>query len=155
VAAAVGLEPDRGDLITVQNVSFEQPIIEDLEPLTTFQQVQRYGPQIWDGARMLIIGAIGLLALLLVVKPLMMRVAAIGPARDAQHAAAALAGPGQPLRTVADLEHEIEAQLDASSAPRGDARRLPVLARRVSAMSAKEPENVAKLLRSWINEGER
>jgi flagellar biosynthesis/type III secretory pathway M-ring protein FliF/YscJ len=65
-----------------------------------------------------------------------------------------LAG-GQPVRTVADLEHEIEAQLDASAAQRVDSRRLPVLARRVSAMSAKEPENVAKLLRGWINEGDR
>ena len=69
--------------------------------------------------------------------------------------AMALAGPGQPLRTVADLESEIEAQLDASAQQRADGRRLPVLARKVSSMSAKEPENVAKLLRSWINEGER
>jgi flagellar biosynthesis/type III secretory pathway M-ring protein FliF/YscJ len=59
------------------------------------------------------------------------------------------------VRTVADLENEIEAQLDASAAQKLDSRRLPVLARRASAVTAKEPENVAKLLRSWINEGER
>ena len=39
-----------------------------------------------------------------------------------------------------------EAQLDASNAPKADARRLPVLTRRASQLSAKEPENVAMLL---------
>ena len=48
-----------------------------------------------------------------------------------------------------------EAQLEAGSPQNADARRLPVLARRVSNISAKEPENVAKLLRNWINEGDR
>jgi flagellar biosynthesis/type III secretory pathway M-ring protein FliF/YscJ len=60
-----------------------------------------------------------------------------------------------PLHTVAELEQQIEAQLAASAAQKADSRRLPVLARHVSAMSAKEPENVAKLLRGWIAEGER
>jgi flagellar biosynthesis/type III secretory pathway M-ring protein FliF/YscJ len=68
---------------------------------------------------------------------------------------AALAAAGQPLRTVADLESEIEAQLEANAQQNRDQRRLPVLTRRVSAISSKEPENVAKLLRGWINEGER
>jgi flagellar M-ring protein FliF len=155
VAAAVGLEPDRGDTLTVQHMPFEEPITEAEPTLTTFQRVQRYTPQIWEGARMLIIGVICIVALLFVVRPLVQRVGQLSAARDAQAAAVALAGPGQPLRTVSDLENEIEAQLDASAAQKADGRRLPVLARRVSAISAKEPENVAKLLRSWINEGER
>jgi flagellar M-ring protein FliF len=155
VAAAVGLEPDRGDTITVQNISFEEPVVEEAPPLTTFQQVRRYTPQIWEGARLLVIGVIGLLAVLFFVRPMMQRIGGLGPGRAGQSAAMALAGPGQPVRTVADLENEIEAQLDASAAQKLDSRRLPVLARRASAVTAKEPENVAKLLRSWINEGER
>jgi flagellar M-ring protein FliF len=153
VAAAVGLEPERGDQLTVQNVSFEEPAVEAAAPLTTLQQVTRYSTQIWDGARLLAIVVLGALAMIFFVRPLMRRANAglLGPAGE--HAA--LAGPGQPVRTVADLESEIEAQLDASAQQKLDSRRLPVLARKVSAMSAKEPENVAKLLRSWINEGER
>jgi len=155
VAAAVGLEPDRGDTITVQNISFEEPVVEEPAPLTTFQQVRRFTPQIWEGARLLIVGAIGLLAILFFVRPMMQRLGNVGPTRAGQSSALALAGPGQPVRTVADLESEIEAQLDASAAQKLDSRRLPVLARRASTLTAKEPENVAKLLRSWINEGER
>jgi flagellar M-ring protein FliF len=155
VAAAVGLEPDRGDTLTVQHMPFEEPVTEPEPALTTMQQVQRYSPQIWEGSRMLLIGLVCIVALLFVVRPLVQHVGAISASRVAQASGAAIAGAGQPLRTVADLENEIEAQLDASTSRNADGRRLPVLARRVSTISAKEPENVAKLLRSWINEGER
>lgn len=154
VAAAVGLEPDRGDQVTVQNVSFEEPPVEEDLPMTTLQQVQRYGPHIWEGVRVLVVALIGLLAMLFFVRPLMRQAGALTQARGG-HGGGAVASAGGPVRTVAELESEIEAQLDASATPKVDARRLPVLARRVTAMSAKEPENVAKLLRSWINEGER
>jgi flagellar M-ring protein FliF len=151
VAAAVGLEPERGDQITVQNVSFEEAPIDPPAPMTTLQQVTQYSTEIWEGARLLAVAVIALLAMLFFVRPLMQRFAGGGAGTQAM----ALAAPGQPLRTVADLESEIEAQLDASAQQKLDTRRLPVLARKVSTMSAKEPENVAKLLRSWINEGER
>jgi flagellar biosynthesis/type III secretory pathway M-ring protein FliF/YscJ len=98
-----------------------------------------------------VIALLGLLAMIFFVRPLMQRLTGGG----AGHPAMALAVAGQPVRTVADLESEIEAQLDASAQQSADTRRLPVLTQRVSTMSAKEPENVAKLLRSWINEGER
>ena len=54
------------------------------------------------------------------------------------------------LRTVAELESEIDAQLGAAG---GDARRLPVLTRRVAGLAQKEPATTAKLLRSWMAEG--
>lgn len=152
VAAAVGLEPDRGDQLTVQNVSFEEAPVDEPAPMTTIQQITQYSNEIWEGARIAAVVVLGLMAMLFFVRPLMQRVNAGAAGRQQ---AMALAGPGQPLRTVADLESEIEAQLDASAQQRADGRRLPVLARKVSSMSAKEPENVAKLLRSWINEGER
>jgi flagellar biosynthesis/type III secretory pathway M-ring protein FliF/YscJ len=34
-------------------------------------------------------------------------------------------------------------------------RRLPALTKRVAALTQKEPENVAKLLRGWLSEEER
>ena len=59
-------------------------------------------------------------------------------------------------RTVADLENEIEAQMDAQIAEKAsENRKLPVLTRRVSAITKKEPDQVAKLLRGWIREAER
>ena len=75
----------------------------------------------------------------------------------AAEAAARASMPSLPKpRTVADLENEIEAQLEAEEhAKASENRRLPVLSRRVSSMSMKEPENIAKLLRTWMQEGQR
>jgi flagellar M-ring protein FliF len=154
VAAAVGFEAERGDHLTVQNISFEEPVADAPIPLTTIERVQHYAPQIWEGARLLVAGVLGVIALFFFVRPLMQRIGSAAPGGLATPAARALAG-GEPLRTVSDLEQEIEAQLEASAAQRADSRRLPVLVRRASAIGAKEPENVAKLLSSWISEGER
>ena len=158
MAAAVGLETDRGDQLTVENVSFEEPPVEEPVPPTV---LQKYAPQFWEGSRILMVGVLGFLALILFVKPLMRRAGVPAGAcrgrrwRSRRRRAAAIPVPGQPIRTVADLESEIEAQLDASVAPTAEQRRLPVLTKRVAALSAQEPENVAKLLRHWISEAER
>jgi flagellar M-ring protein FliF len=149
VAAAVGLEMDRGDQITVENVSFEEPFVE--EPVTP-TALEKYAPQLWEGSRILVIGALGLIALLVFVRPLMQR-AGVAAARPAL-AAAVVGGAGQPLRTVAELESEIEQQLDASVAQM-EQRKLPVLTKRVAALSSEQPDHVAKLLRNWMQESER
>lgn len=159
VAASVGLEPDRGDQLTVQNVSFEEPPPDIPEaPKTVIQRVQDYTPQIWEGARMLMVMVVAIIALLFVVRPMLQTTVAVGrtaPAGAGGGAATAALGPGQSLRTVADLENEMEARLDAAAAQGAEGRRLPVLTKRVTAISDSEPENVAKLLRGWIAEGER
>jgi flagellar M-ring protein FliF len=160
VAAAVGLEPDRGDQLTVQNVSFEDAMPEIPEvPRTVIERVQEYTPQIWEGARMIVILIVSLVALLFVVRPVLrsamtggVSVPALGGGGGA---AAAVLPPGQAPRTVADLENEMEARLDAAAAQGAEGRRLPVLTKRVTAISDSEPENVAKLLRGWIAESER
>ena len=54
------------------------------------------------------------------------------------------------------MENEIGAQLDAAAlnvSP--DNLRLPVLTKRITESSQKEPEHVAKVLRSWMNEQAR
>jgi flagellar M-ring protein FliF len=157
VAAAVGLEPDRGDQITVQNISFDEPAMEEGTPPSMLDKI---APKMWEGSRLLGIAALGFVALLVFVRPLMRRagVEVVAP-RDAAAASVAMAAAmpvaGQPLRTVADLESEIEAQLETAAAQRLEGRRLPVLAKKVSNLSQKEPEQVAKLLRTWIQEPER
>jgi flagellar biosynthesis/type III secretory pathway M-ring protein FliF/YscJ len=56
-------------------------------------------------------------------------------------------------RTVEDLEGEIEAQLDAAVAERAaEHRKLPVLAKRLTALTTREPEHAARLIRMWMTE---
>jgi flagellar M-ring protein FliF len=156
VAAAVGLEPDRGDLLTVENVAFDEPVVIEAPPPPF---LERYSPQMWEGARILTVGALGILAFFMFVRPLMRRAGAAIPAVAAIPASAAAAAAAMPSargpRTVAQLESEIDAQLDALTAQYAEERKLPVLTRRVSAVTVSEPESVAKLLRSWIQDPDR
>jgi flagellar M-ring protein FliF len=151
VAAAVGLDLERGDQLTVENVAFDEPPVEEVVPSV----LERYSPQIWEGSRMLIVAVLGLVAFLVLVRPLVAGAGVRSAAVTAAAGAGALPIAGHPPRTVAEIESEIEAQLDAAAAERLESRKLPALTRRVSTISAQNPESVAKLLRSWIAQPER
>jgi flagellar M-ring protein FliF len=143
VAAAVGLDTERGDQLTVENVPFEETPVEIPAPVSTWQ---RYAPQAVEGVRTIVPLALGLLALLFVVRPLMRRAL---PTAIVSAPALTAQGP----RSVADLESDIEAQLDAAIAEKSAERlKLPVLTRRLSALTTSEPEHAARLIRMWIAE---
>jgi flagellar biosynthesis/type III secretory pathway M-ring protein FliF/YscJ len=59
-------------------------------------------------------------------------------------------------RTVQDLEGAIEAELDeAAAAQLGEHAKVPVLTRRLSQMTQKQPEHAAELVRAWLQEDRR
>ncbi|HEX5110998.1 MAG TPA: flagellar basal-body MS-ring/collar protein FliF [Vicinamibacterales bacterium] len=144
VAAAVGLDMERGDQLTVENIAFEEAPVEEIAAPTFIQQ---YAPQALEVGRILGIVAIGLVALLFVIRPTVRSLTTRSPA--AQAATGALPVP----RTVEDLEAEIDAQLAGATV--GQSRRMPVLTKRVAALTEREPENAARLLRTWLSESER
>ena len=106
----------------------------------------RYQPQIEESARVVGLLVVVTLAFIFLVKPMMAKVSA----GRVTTAGLAVATSGPRPRTVAELEGEIEAQLDAAET-KGD-RKLPVLTKRVADGAIKEPEHVAKVLRSWMKE---
>jgi flagellar M-ring protein FliF len=166
VASAVGIDSTRGDQLTVENIAFEQPAVEEI-PAPSF--IERYGDGIGSAGRMLTVLAVAGLLIFFVLRPL---IGQIGSAPAAARALPAGSGaavaavplpPGQlpaaaaaPLRTVAEMEGEIEAQLDAAAQQKSlDTLRMPVLARKASAIVKAEPESAARLVRGWLNEEER
>jgi flagellar M-ring protein FliF len=153
VAAAVGLDTERGDQLTVQNISFEEPPIEEEAPEGV---LVRYAPQIQEGSRMLTVVLIALGVFFFVLRPLMRRAGVTRVTVAKPVPAEALAAPAPKLKTVADMESEIEAQLEAvANNKAAENRRLPVLTRRVSQITDKEPANTAKLLRTWMTNEDR
>jgi len=153
VAAAVGLDPARGDQLTVENIAFgDQTLLEEEPVVPTWQELPRqiapYAPQI---VRVVSVLTIALLALLMVLRP-MMRAAFPTPRLQAAGADGVL---GQSPRTVAEMEGAIEAELDASLAPVGESRRLPLLAKRIARRAEEKPEELARLVRTWLAEEER
>jgi flagellar M-ring protein FliF len=150
VAAAVGLDADRGDQLTVENIAFEETPVE---PVVAPGAWQKYGPQVMEAVRVLGIVALGALALFGVIRPIIKGSLAAGAAGTAiaksgpaAMAKAAVSG----ARTVQDIEAEMDAQLAV-----GGPQRMPVLTKRVAALTQREPENAAHLLRTWLAEDER
>jgi flagellar M-ring protein FliF len=153
VAASVGLDTDRGDQLTVENIAFEEAPVEDEAP--TQVKWQQYTAPALEVGRLLGVIALGLLALFGVIRPTLSRAMGTASLPPGAMVRPSIAGAAAvPLRTVEDLEGEIEAELQAA-ANLGTARRLPVLTRRVAAMTQREPENTARLLRTWLAEDER
>jgi flagellar M-ring protein FliF len=147
VASSVGFNSERGDRVTVENIAFDEPMAEEVEAPGV---LVRYQPQIEESARVGGMLLVIVLAFLFVIRPLMKKVSAGVPGTAAM-AVATAGGPAGRPRTVAELEGEIEAQLDAAETKAGD-RKLPVLTKRVAETTMKEPEHVAKVLRSWMKD---
>jgi flagellar M-ring protein FliF len=146
VAAAVGLDTERGDQLTVQTIAFEETPVE---PVIEPGAWQRYGPQVFEALRLVGIVALGAFALFGVIRPMVRSALNAGPQMAATKrlgSVQAVVAGGQP-RTVQDLEAEIDA-----SAPMPDALRVPAMTRRMAALTQKEPENAARLLRTWLTE---
>jgi flagellar M-ring protein FliF len=151
VSAAVGVDEMRGDRVTVQNVSFDEPLPTEPAPSGFLTKYER---PLQEGGRTLVVLVIGVCGLLFLRSMLGHTVAAKpGQAALMRASEPAAIKVGESPRTVAELESEIEAQLDAVMADRVGDRRLPVLTRRVAGIAQKEPESTAKLLRSWMVEG--
>ena len=153
VAAAVGLEPERGDQLTVENIAFgDVPTVEEPPPGPLWVEIPRqvapYAPQL---LRVVSVLVVAVLVILLILRP-MLRAALPAPSLQA---ALAEGGGGSAVRTVAEMEGAIEAELDAALGPLGEGRRLPVLTRRIARRAEETPEEVARLVRTWLSEEER
>ena len=147
VAAAVGLDADRGDQLTVETIAFETPAVEEAPPEAWWR---RFAPMLLDLGRIVAVLLVGLLVVFGVARPAMRRVFPSGDGRTSVESVRQLP------RTIADVEGEIDAEIDAGLEPSpGQMKRLPVLTRRLAKLTQQEPENAARLVRSWLAEEER
>lgn len=172
VAAAVGIDPARGDQIVVRSIPFDQPTTETRAEtwMEKNQALVRAG--IKYGALLLVT----LLVLLFVVRPARRALRAsaaeadsklLGPgtaaASEAGDPAAALL-PGEdavrlgaqlqaPPRTVAELEAEMQAKVtEGLSSPSAESMRASTLRKQLAERAQQNPEAIAMTLRSWLNE---
>jgi flagellar M-ring protein FliF len=151
VSAAVGLDAERGDQLTVENIAFDAPPEEAAPaPVGVGSQVTEIAKQHGPAAlRGLAIVSIALFALFGVLRPLARRATGLSTAP----ALPATTGTAARLPTVQEMEGQIEAELDAMATSAG--RRLPVLTQRVAKLANDEPEQLARIVRGWIAEEPR
>ncbi|MFN8644393.1 MAG: flagellar basal-body MS-ring/collar protein FliF [Candidatus Binatia bacterium] len=162
VATSVGLDTDRGDQLTVENIAFEDTTAAPEEPAGPWwkqmptQMKTTLGVSVSDVMRWALVTFLALVALFAVIRPMVR--GALAPAAPALLPAApgdagvpALAG-GTPagVRTVAELEQDIQA-----AASKREAGRAPALTRSIAAKVDSEPEHVAHVVRAMIAQEER
>jgi flagellar M-ring protein FliF len=151
VAAAVGYDQARGDLLTVENIAFDEHVVEVVEP----GFMERYGTDVKNTGKWIGVFLMCAMVLMFVIRPIVRDTLKSLPAARPTELHAAQGLPGQLPRTIEEVEGEIEAQLDAAVAARVADRKMPVLQRRVLTMAQGEPQNAARLMRSWLSEGGR
>lgn len=149
-AAAVGLQPDRGDVLTVENIGFEVPEAAPEVPEAGL------GGQLLDGARRywptalryVLILAVAFYALFGILRPMAQRATALSVATTT----APVGAPAR-LPTVQEMEGQIDNELGA--ARQGQPQRLPVLSKRVARLADEEPEQLVRIVRGWMSEEQR
>ncbi len=178
VAAAIGLDPDRGDRLTVENVAFDVPPQE--APVVAPDVMSRVGEtagRLWRPVVMpLLVVLVVALAFLTVFRPLvrglLARAAEPSPLAVALGPGVATAGagggssgtsPAPPMSVVgvqmpdgvpsiAELQSQFEAQLDRDLVAQGmtPERRVPILTKKIARRADADPAQVASAMRGWL-----
>jgi len=156
VASAVGLNTQRGDQLTVENIAFASQVNpkEEAEAKRQFwvDLAKQFAPTLfWT--------IVGGLVLFFVVIPMLKRLSeAINKPEplkilsDDLHLTPKVA----PVKTMAELEAEIEAELNQAGANQApEAKRRELMKKRIQDAAQEEPESIAALVRSWILEDGR
>lgn len=149
VASAVGLEPDRGDQLTVENIAFETPHIEEpvvvAPPAPAWQVVLERLQQQW---RVVVPSVLGVLAIV------GLWVGLRGRKRRKLSVSAAAAMNGPRLATVGGAPAPGPSRPDAMDEP-DDLHLPPSPARQLARLAQHEPEQLARIVRGWLAEEER
>jgi len=164
VSAAVGIQPKRGDELTVENMAFATMQVNPKEEADAKKQfwvdlgLKALPYAAW--------GVVGFIVFFMLFLPMLRRMSAAinrpAPMRvaSAEGGEAVMAGAGggparKPVqvKSMNEIEAEIEAELNADaafSAP--EARRRELIKKRLQDSSHEDPETMASLVRSWLLE---
>ena len=180
VAAAIGLDTDRGDRLTVENIAFDVPQEAPVEAPDMMTRVGDIAGRYWRPVVMpLLMVVVVALAFTTVFRPmvrgLLARAAepttlpvALGPglatAGAAPGGAAGAAAAAPPMSVVgvqmpdgvpsiADLQSQFEAQLDRDLVSQGmtPERRIPILTKKIARRADADPAQVATAMRGWLS----
>jgi flagellar M-ring protein FliF len=148
-AAAIGLDTQRGDLLAIQNLSFQEAPLETLTAPTRVDKVRTVVTQ-WSWLlRYLGVGALFAIVYLLILRPIQKQLVTAFrelPGRLAQIPKELGAAGGTGGHATAALEIE-------SPAGGEGARRASALKRQLTEKVKAEPAAASRLVQSWIREG--
>jgi flagellar M-ring protein FliF len=158
IAAAIGFNPDRGDQLTIENISFENET-EFIEKPTF---IEKQGPVIITGLRYLIIPIVFVILYLFFLRPMQKTIFAswapaggVLPARNVPR----LTGGVQTPMTVKQLEAQLNGMgskddfgnlEERELLPLPTPSKMDLIRKRVVEHTQSDPETVARLVRMWL-----
>jgi flagellar M-ring protein FliF len=179
VAAAIGLDTERGDRLTVENIAFDVPQETPVEAPDMMTRVGEIAGRYWRPVAMpLLLVAVVALAFTMVLRPMVrgllaraaepsalpvtlgpgMATAGAGPGGASAAASAAppmsVVGVQMPdgVPSIADLQSQFEAQLDRDLVSQGmtPERRIPILTKKIARRADADPAQIATAMRGWL-----
>src|SRR5437879_6581854 len=151
-SAAIGFNPDRGDQLTVENISFQG----ETELIEKPGFIEKQGPMIMMFLRYLIIPVVFIILYLLFLRPVQKSVFANWPTTGpAPRSLPLLPANLQTPMTVKQFEAQLSGASPHGNAD-GDSMTLPIpskmdmIRKRVVEHAQSDPEAVARLVRTWI-----
>lgn len=163
VIAAIGYNKDRGDVVSVENVSFESPVLEQKSQLSSLEKLADYAKALYPIIRPL--GVLILLPLLYfgLIKWTRRKITATF---DRIRTEPSLA-PGTPPALERSMERMLTeatrgeptpddpkmAELEEFfKGPSDEAKRMMVVKKRVLDLTKKDPQAASQLIRTWLQE---
>src|SRR5881296_2508027 len=152
VTAAIGFNPDRGDQLTVENISFQG----ETELIEKPGFIEKRGPTIMMFLRYLIIPVVFIILYLLFLRPVQKSVFAnwATTAPTARNSPLVPANLQTPM-TVKQFEAQLSGasshgNADGDSMPLPTPNKIDMIRKRVVEHAQSDPEAVARLVRTWL-----
>lgn len=160
VAAGVGLQAKRGDELTVENLAFASTANPREEAEAKSQQRWDLAYKALPFVGWIVVGAVVFFMILLpMLKKLSSAINRPAPLRV--HGEGGEGSPSAPrrvtpMKSMAEMEAEIEADLNAEGAAGApEAQRRQLIKKRIQESATGDPETIASLVRSWMLEDGR
>jgi flagellar M-ring protein FliF len=156
VRSAVGFDAQRGDTVEVVNLQFAADEDELNKPLSLFGMGKE---DLMKLAEILVLGVVGVLVVLLVVRPLLTRLFEAAPTAASASAGAALlagegdgmmaqlTGPGGSLTALPGGEADVDDMIDLN---RIEGRVKASTLRKIGELIDRNPEEVVSVIRNWL-----
>lgn len=155
-SAVLGLDPARGDVVTVQNMPFTLTPLKSAEPLSGLKQIGPFLNQYGYLIRYIILGLLGLLIFAFVVKPLMKQLAS-----QPRELPAGSFGEGAALASASGPFAGEAPALMAGNVPAGrlaemspERQKYALLKESLAAKVTKTPAEAGRLIEGWLREDE-
>lgn len=150
VKSAIGFDAKRGDLVEVENIRFAADQAEPAHRGASFFRMHFSHAEVMQLAETLLLGVIAVLSLLLVVKPMVLRLSTIGPALPMDEPSEAVGPPAALARQPTLPAAGLLSDESMSRHGHGESSLRVSPAQRIAGLVGEHPAETLAIIRGWM-----